>query len=612
MPRFKARNFPIPVSALTILAIILATAPRLFAETASEQANAFFERAFNERVERDPMRQAELGIKDDYDKWNDLSDAYAQETATIIRRQLDELRETIVYDDLDPATRLSYDLFAIDCERRLERFKWRFHTYPINQMRGWQSQIPAFLISYHTVSSVSDAEAYISRIQGIGPLIDQVIMELDTRAGKGVIAPAFVFPRAINDSENVISGRPFDDSDDDSVILADFRKKTGDLDIDEKEEADLLRRAELALTRHVGPAYQKLIRELETLQTRAPTTHGAWTLPDGEAFYSFRLWDMTTTDLTADEIHQTGLDDVARIHDEMRAIMKTVGFEGSLQEFFVFTRDDPQFYYPNNDGGKQAYLEGAVSIIENMNARLDEMFAMKPQTPIVVKRVEAFREKSTGGAFYQRPSADGTRPGTYYVNLYDMASRSIFQMEALAYHEGIPGHHMQIALAMETEGLASFRKYSWDTAYGEGWALYSEYVPKEFGFYEDPYSDYGRLGMELWRACRLVVDTGLHARRWTRERAIEYLEVNTPQPRDNAVKAIDRYIVMPGQATAYKIGMIRILELRADARERLGDKFDIREFHDVILANGPVTLQVLAHLVDDWVVSQGGKKTSRR
>ena len=337
------------------------------------------------------------------------------------------------------------------------------------------------------------------------------------------------------------------------------------------------------------------------LETQADTNDGAWKFPRGDEFFNNALNRTTTTDLTATEIHQIGKDEVARIHDEMRAIMQQVGFEGTLQEFFVHMRGNEDFIYAANDEGRQRYMDEATALIDNMKGRLDELFITKPKADLIVKAVEPFREKSAGKAFYQQPSMDGSRPGTYYANLYDMASMPTYQMEALAYHEGIPGHHMQIAIAQELEGIPKFRKFGRYTAYSEGWGLYSELVPKEIGLYQDPYSDFGRLAMELWRACRLVVDTGIHAMKWTREQGIDYYVTNTPNAEADAIKMVERHIVMPSQATAYKIGMNKIIELREKAKAELGEKFDIRQFHDVVLANGPVPLNVLEDFVRQYI-----------
>jgi uncharacterized protein (DUF885 family) len=295
---------------------------------------------------------------------------------------------------------------------------------------------------------------------------------------------------------------------------------------------------------------------------------------------------------------------VARIHGEMQAIMTEVGFEGSLQDFFEFMRTDPRFYKPETEEGRAEYLAEAEAAIEKMKGDLPKLFNTFPKADMDVKAVEPFREKSAGKAFYSRPAPDGSRPGIYYANLYSMADMPTYQLEALAFHEGIPGHHMQIAIAQELDAIPSFRKFGGYTAYSEGWGLYSELVPKEMGYYSDPYSDFGRLAMEIWRAARLVVDTGIHSQRWTREQAIEYLMDNTPNPQGDCKKAIERYIVMPGQATAYKIGMLKIVELRARARAQLGDAFDIREFHDVVLRDGAVPLAVLEETVDAWLTGR--------
>ena len=299
-----------------------------------------------------------------------------------------------------------------------------------------------------------------------------------------------------------------------------------------------------------------------------------------------------------------GLTEVDRIQDEMRAIKEQVGFDGNLQAFMAFMRDDPQFYYASDAAGKERYLMEATGLIDTMKLRLAELFITQPKADLQVKAVEAFREQSAGKAFYQRPSEDGARPGLYYANLYDMKSMPTYQMEALAYHEGIPGHHMQLAIQQELEQIPKFRKFGGYTAYIEGWGLYSEFLPKEIGMYSDPYSDFGRLAMELWRACRLVVDTGIHRKKWTREEGIKYYTDNTPNAVSDAVKMVERHIVMPSQATAYKIGMLKILQLRESAKMTLGEAFDIRAFHDEVLKYGPLPLNVLEAKIDAWVGAQ--------
>jgi uncharacterized protein (DUF885 family) len=570
----------------------------------NDKANAFFEKAFQESLAQSPMFQGYLGIKDNQDKWDDLSEQKAKENLEITKRQLKELRSTINSDLLDEQTLISYSLFEKNAEDEIDLYKWRYHDYPVNQMHGIQSQIPSFLINIHRVTNKLDAEDYISRLNGVSTLIPQVIRNMKVRAQKNIIPPRFVFPYVISDSKNVIKGIPFEQSSEDSTLLADFKSKVIELDIEQSEKDDLIRRAGKALEHKVGPAFESLIVYLQELGKNATTDDGAWKFPDGEAFYNAALGQTTTTSLTANEIHNIGLQEVARIQNEMHKIMNQVGFKGTLKEFFKFTREDKQFYYPETAEGRQAYLSKAKNIIETMESRLDEVFITKPKDRIVVKAVEAFREKSAGKAFYQRAAPDGSRPGTYYANLYRMADMPNYQMEALAYHEGIPGHHLQGSISNQLKKIPMFRRYGYYTAYGEGWGLYSEYLPKEMGFYEDPYSDFGRLAMEIWRACRLVVDTGIHAKRWTREKAIKYLDENTPNPHGDVVKAIERYIVMPSQATAYKIGMMKILELREGARQQLGDDFDIREFHDVVLKNGALPLDILEEVVNSWVAGK--------
>jgi uncharacterized protein (DUF885 family) len=368
--------------------------------------------------------------------------------------------------------------------------------------------------------------------------------------------------------------------------------------------------AKLALTDSVRPAYQALIAELEALEKVATNEDGVWKFANGGDYYNYALRSTTTTDLSADQIHEIGLKEVARIHAEMTAIKDEVGFKGDLPAFFKYMRTDPRFYFLNTPEGKAAYLEGAIKIIDTMRGRLDELFLTKPKAAIVVKAVEPFRERESAGAFYQRPAPDGSRPGTYYVNLYDMGAVAKYEMEALAYHEGIPGHHMQIAIAQELTGIPKFRKFGGYTAYIEGWGLYCERIPREMGFYSDPYSNFGRLSMELWRAARLVVDTGLHAKRWTRQQTMDWLRANTPNTERDIVTETNRYIVIAGQATAYKVGMMKILELRELATKELGGTkaqsghFDIREFHDVVLKDGAVPLDILEENVRAWIAAK--------
>lgn len=568
----------------------------------NDKANTYFEKAFMDSVALSPMGLTQLGIKQDYDKWDQLTDAQSEKELALAKQQLDGL-SSIDVSKLDAQTSLSYQLFKQQLQDKIADDKWRLYNYPINQMYGWHAMVPSLLINQHGIDNESDAKAYISRLNGISQLFDQLKVQLDAREKLGIMPPKFVYPHAIGASKNIIQGAPFTEGKD-STLLEDFRNKVNALTIDQQAKEMLIKEAQIALTSSVKPAYEGLISYLEAQEKRAGTDDGVWRFKDGEAFYNNALARTTTTHMTANDIHQLGLDEVARIHGEMQAIMQKTGFKGDLKAFFGYMREDAKFYFPDTAEGKAAYLAQATGVINTMKSRLDELFHIKPKADLIVKAVEPFREKSAGKAFYEAPSMDGKRPGTYYANLHNMKDMPNYMLEALAYHEGIPGHHMQIAIAQELENIPKFRKFGGYTAYIEGWGLYTELLPKEMGLYQDPYSDFGRLAMELWRACRLVVDTGIHSKKWTRDQAIQYLVDNTPNAPTEAVNAIERYIVMPSQATAYKIGMIKLVQLRDKAKTALGDKFDIRDYHDVVLKNGAVPLDVLEQLVDQYIADK--------
>ena len=578
----------------------ISATPEQIASTSAE-LNDWFQEQWDTEVALSPMTQTYLGDKTDYDKWDDMSKISEEEALERTKNRLSYLKDSVTVERLNSATQLSYKLAVKEMKDEIADYKYRLHNYPVNQMFGAHSQVPSFLINMHSISKKSDAEAYISRLNGVEKMFNQVIENLKEREAAGIIPPKFVFPRAIESSKNILTGAPFDNSKEESTLLADFSKKINALELTEAEKNTLLTNAKEALIVSVKPGYDKLIAFIEDQSDRAVTDDGAWKFPDGEAYYNNALKRTTTTNMSSQEVHELGLSEVKRIHKEMTAIKEKVEFEGSLPEFFAFMKDDKQFYYPDSKEGREAYMAQAEMIIDSMRTRLDELFLTKPKASMIVKAVEPFREKSAGKAFYQSPALDGSRPGTYYANMYDIMAMPNYQMEALAYHEGIPGHHMQRAIAQELEGIPMFRKMGGYQAYTEGWGLYTEYIPKEMGFYSDPYSDFGRLAMELWRACRLVVDTGIHTKKWTREEGIKYYTDNTPNAESDAVKMVERHIVMPSQATAYKVGMNKILELREHAKSQLSDKFDIREFHDIVLLDGAVPLDVLEEMVNNWV-----------
>jgi uncharacterized protein (DUF885 family) len=370
--------------------------------------------------------------------------------------------------------------------------------------------------------------------------------------------------------------------------------------------ADALRAAvRAALLESFKPSYDALIAWVETDKANSDDeAQGAGGLPDGLTYYDQRLSFATTTDMTADEIHEYGLAEVARIRSEMEAIRDSVEFEGTLQEFFTFLREDPRFFFPDTDEGREGYLQAARDHIGYIETRLPEYFGLLPRAELEVRRVEPFREQPGAAQHYFPGTPDGSRPGIYYAHLADMNAMPKHQLEVVAYHEGLPGHHMQVSIAQELESVPEFRTQSFFNAYAEGWGLYSELLAKEMGAYEDPYSDFGRLSSEMWRAIRLVLDTGIHARGWSEQQAIDYALENSSNAEGSVRSEVHRYFVIPGQATSYKIGMMKILELRGKAKAELGDRFDIKGFHDTVLGGGGLPLGILERRVDEWIASR--------
>ncbi|MFU8763462.1 MAG: DUF885 domain-containing protein [Haliea sp.] len=577
------------------------TATEAVADSAVTAAfRTFLEENYAVDMARYPYTASSRGIKLNHDQWDPVAEAFQQETRAINEARLQQLAQ-IDRAALSSADQLSYDLYQLDLERRMASDEFRHHLFVIHQFRGPHTQAPSNLVNIHRVHDLADAEAYVGRLHNIGPWFDQVIEQMAIRSEKNLLLADWQYPQILESARNVIKGVPFAAEGEDSTLWADFQSKVGALDPDPETRDRLLSEAREALVEIVEPAYERLIAAVEEQAKQATEADGVWKFADGDAFYAERLRWFTTTDLSADEVHNIGLQEVERIHGAMRTIMEAVDFEGDLAAFFEFMRTDPQFYYPNTDEGRAAYLADATAAIDAMRLRLPEQFGLLPKADMIVQRVEPFRERSAGKAFYNAPPADGSRPGIYYANLYDMSSMPTYQLEALAYHEGLPGHHMQRAISIELEGLPEFQRYASFTAFTEGWALYTEELAKDMDMYSDEWSDFGRLAMELWRACRLVVDTGLHSKRWTREQAIDYLVENTPNSRTDATKAIERYIAMPGQATAYLIGKLKIMELRERARTELGEQFDIRAFHDEVLKHGPVPLSMLESNIDRMI-----------
>lgn len=569
----------------------------------SDRLNAWFSERYAEGLARSPMSQTYLGKANNQDKLDDMSQIALNEEAALRTDWLAEMRRDFDVDRLNTQTRLSYTLFEVEQKDWLATHAVAQNDYVFQHMSGPHSSLPSFMINFHNVKTEADARAYIARLNGFDDYLGQAEARADAQAAAGVLLPRFVYDKISGPSRNIITGAPFTDGDD-SPLLKDFKAKLDASEVGSALKAELAAEAEAALLTSVQPAYLSLLEMFDDHAAMATQEDGAWKLPGAEAYYTARLKHYTTTDLSADEIHDIGLAEVTRIQLRMQEIMDRVGFEGSLQDFYGFLRSDPQFTYANDTDGRAAYITDATAIIDEMKAQMDGLFLTKPKADMIVKRVEPFREATAFGAFYDSPAIDGSRPGTYYINLKDMADQPTYLQQALAYHEGIPGHHMQIAIAQELQGLPEFRTLGGHTAFIEGWGLYAEEIPKELGLYTDPYKEFGQLGMEIFRAARLVVDTGIHAKKWTREEAVQYYLTNIPNPEGDVRAEIDRYIVWPGQATAYMIGKLKIIELRRKAEAALGEAFDVRKFHDAVLTNGSVPLDILEANIDIYISQQ--------
>ncbi len=577
-------------------------------ESEDERLNAFFDAVFQRAIEESPEFQAQLGMKtEDYGRWGDYSDAGAVRQNNFNNEDLKRLAE-LDYEALSPTARISYDIFKHQAEQQKDNFKWRYHSYAVSQMNSVASFLPIVLQNWHQIADVSDAEAYISRLKDTERVMNDLTEGLEDRIGRGMIPPAFVFPLVREDIQTLTSGAPFEADADDNAVYADFKRKVDGLSVDDETKTRLLSEAREALTGPYQTGYAEYLATLVKMAALADSNDGVWRLPDGDLYYQQQIANATTLDtMTAHELHQLGLAEVGRIHEEMRAIQKKVGIEGDLQAIFEFVRTDPSNFYPDTEEGRQAYLEQAKRYVDNVYSKTDEFFNILPKAPMEVRAVEEWREATAAIAFYSQPAPDGSRPGIYYVNLADMSAAQKHALESLSYHEGVPGHHFQVAIAQELEGIPNFRKFSVIGAYTEGWALYAELLGKEMGFFEDPLSDFGRLHYELLRAVRLVVDTGAHSKRWSREQMIDYMVENTPMSREDIVREVERYLVIPGQALSYKVGMLKILELRDKAKRELGPRFDIREFHDAVLKDGAVPLPVLEDLVGKYIEEKKGE-----
>lgn len=600
------KKFLLPFSLFICFSLLLSCKEPAPETIPDAEINAWFDTEYEELLQMSPLQLTTQGRKDRYDQIDDMSEAGEDQRLSWMEASVKEMKEKFPYEKLSPQAKVSYDLWEYQYEMEKVDVKLRRMNYVFNQMGGVHTMIPTMLINFHKVDEASDMTALVSRIKESGRAIEQLLERAKLQTESGVRPPKFAYEIVIQQANALIKGQPFSDGPENAPLwtdaLAKIEKLEKDVKITPQQAEEYRTNAKDALVNNFKPAYEELIVWLESeLPNLEEKPTGVSRHEMGNAFYAHKLKSSTTTDLTADQIHQIGLDEVKRIQQEMIAIKDQVEFEGDLKEFFKFVNSDPQFFFPNTDEGRQAYLDESTAYLDSIKKKLPQYFGILPKADLVVKRVESFREQAGAPQHYNQGTPDGSRPGTYYVHLLDMNAMPKSTMEGVAYHEGNPGHHMQVSIAQELESVPKFRTQMNFNAYAEGWALYSEILAKEMGGYTNPYYDFGRLVNEIWRAIRLVTDTGIHSKGWTEADAIKYFSENSSIAPGAIQAEVRRYMVIPGQATGYKIGMIKIQELRKLAETELGDKFDIRRFHDRILGGGALPLDILEKEVKRWI-----------
>lgn len=564
--------------------------------SASATLNTLLEDFHERELELKPLLATSIG---DY-RYNDrLANTIGPEYRTAIRGLDDEFLARLLDIDREQLSRqdqLSYDMFELDREMSIEGDRFPGHLQPINQ---FSSMLNRFVqlgsgTSLHPFKTAKHYDDWLARIDDFVVYADQAIENMQEGMRQGVVQPRILMAKVVPQLQSQIVDRA-----EDSSFYAPINNMPEEFSDDDRDR--LAAAFKVAIENKIIPAYQRLNNFVsDEYLGAARETVGLYDLPDGADWYSYRVRRITTTNLTPDEIHRIGLDEVRRIHGEMRGVMQQVGFEGDLHDFFEFLNSDEQFYFDE----AEELIQGYRDMSDRISELSKKLFDVAPKTAFEVRRIEPFREKSAAGGQYQTGTPDGSRPGVFYANAYDIKARPIWAMESLFLHEAIPGHHFQRSLQVENEGLPGFRRFGGYTAYTEGWGLYAESLGKELGVYTDPYQYFGALNAELWRAIRLVVDTGLHAKEWSRQDVLDFMYQNSAVKEARAVAEAERFMAIPGQALAYKIGQLKILEIRADAEARLGDKFDVKEFHTQILMDGPMPLSMLESKMDRWVDGQ--------
>jgi uncharacterized protein (DUF885 family) len=590
---------------LALLAIILLIAHTLLFKPL--KPNWFYERVFIEFGAQDPQMMSSMRMLPSWMDWysDDLTDQSLAHEKKMQAKLKDDLATLQKYDrsSMNEADALNYDMLAYFLTMQAEGEKFSHHNYPLNQLFGIQNEFPTFMGTQHPVESAKDAENYLARLDKVPLMVNQVMEGLIVREQEKIIPPTFVVEKVLKEMHAFVAAEPKQ-----NILYSSLVEKFSELkdgQISQTQQKQFLSDTEVAIRDKVYPAYQKFINYYEQLLPKTTGNNGVWALPDGDAFYAYSVKMHTTTDMTPEQVHQLGLSEVARIEAEMNAILVAEGLaEGTVGARIQEISKRPDQLYPDTEAGRAEIINSFQEIINEINTGLDPYFNSRPKMGVEVERVPEFREKTAPGAYYNPPAFDGSRPGVFYINLRNTAEVAKFGMRTLAYHEGIPGHHFQIALQQELTGVPTFRKVLPFTAFAEGWALYSERLAWEAGFQKDPLDNLGRLQAEMFRAVRLVVDTGMHYKHWTREQSITYMLEKTGMPETDVIAEIERYLVMPGQALAYKVGMNKILELREKAKIELGAKFDIKAFHDVVLTGGSMPMALLEKRVDEWIARE--------
>ena len=507
-------------------------------------------------------------------------------------------------NDLSGVQKVTRKIAIFDTENGIDRFEnFRFHSYPFNQISGNHLGLVEFMTDTHPIRDYREATDYIKRVRLFDDSLNSDLVWLGEQKKLGIFAPQFVFDHVIKQLKELIAY-----TDEENPLMQIFIEKVNKLDISTQKKEDLFSELSAVIKSDVRPGYESILQYMETNYSNANKYHGVWSLPNGDAFYASRLRSYTTTDYTAEEIHQIGLSEVERIGNRMKEIFTMLGYEVNkpVGEMMNDLNENPDFLYADTPDRKEIVIADYNQMVKEAEEDVRPYFERFPVSPVEVRAVPEYSEKTAAGGYYQSPSLDGSRPGVFYANLYDIKQTPTFGMRTLTFHEAVPGHHFQIALNQENDNLTLYRKMGYRTsAFTEGWALYSEQLAVEVGMTKNLYDELGVLQSEMFRANRLVVDTGLHYKKWTREEAMEYMKKTTGMSDTEVRVEIERYIVWPAQATSYKMGMLKILELRQKAKDALGEKFDIRKFHTIVLDQGIVPLFILEDIIDEWIESYG-------